>query len=425
MSNYAFATEASNADNRKVEIRRDLDLFFFFSLERGSKMNIKRIGFTLVELLVVIAIIGILVGLLLPAIGAALEAARNAQCLTNLRSLGQGAINHASQKQRFPGYVQRYGFFTGGTDPSDPSGSTQPAHIKIGGYGVALLPYIDSQPVFEIWTDDRIPVINGNNYSERAGAEIATFKCPSNVIVSDALGRGRTSYASNNGMSHLRRGTPIKNFNDSQKRANGIFTAQYVGDGANGHSVARPISLDDIKDGLSQTALIIENAQARSWFRAGFMTSAELQTVTSSGGEIDNASIPSLENSRFATGVVWHYEDADSTTRPALPFNDSDENGTAACDAIQDVHRINGQPSTSIGGLQDESESNLQNCAFDFARPSSFHSSGGANLVFADGSTRLLTSTIDHRVYQAILTPRGTKSDVPFPGFVISDELDE
>ena len=183
--------------------------------------------------------------------------------------------------------------------------------------------------------------------------------------------------------------------------------------------------MDDIKDGLTQTALIIENAQARSWFRAGFMTSAELQTVTSSSDEIDNATIASLENSRFATGVVWHYEDPDPANRPVLEFNDGDTTVTNPCVAIQDVHKINGRLSTSIGGLQDESESNLQNCAFDFARPSSFHSSGGANVVFADGSTRLLTSTIDHRVYQAILTPRGTKSDVPFPGFVISDQLDE
>jgi prepilin-type N-terminal cleavage/methylation domain-containing protein/prepilin-type processing-associated H-X9-DG protein len=57
-------------------------------------MNTNRRGFTLVELLVVIAIIGILVALLLPAIQAAREAARRAQCVSNLKQFGLGMQNY-------------------------------------------------------------------------------------------------------------------------------------------------------------------------------------------------------------------------------------------------------------------------------------------------------------------------------------------
>jgi prepilin-type N-terminal cleavage/methylation domain-containing protein/prepilin-type processing-associated H-X9-DG protein len=61
-----------------------------------------RKGFTLVELLVVIAIIGVLVALLLPAVQAAREAARRAECLSRMKQLALGFINHESAHKTYP-----------------------------------------------------------------------------------------------------------------------------------------------------------------------------------------------------------------------------------------------------------------------------------------------------------------------------------
>ncbi len=68
---------------------------------RLNVFNKKR-GFTLVELLVVIAIIGILIGMLLPAVQMVREAARRTSCLNNIRQLGLACANYESAFQHFP-----------------------------------------------------------------------------------------------------------------------------------------------------------------------------------------------------------------------------------------------------------------------------------------------------------------------------------
>ena len=100
----------------------------------NSPKNSKR-GFTLVELLVVIAIIGILVGLLLPAVQSVREAARRATCQNNIRQLMLASINYDSAHQRYPA----------GTSPSVVQGTGGTAVAS--SFIVQILPFMDQEPL--------------------------------------------------------------------------------------------------------------------------------------------------------------------------------------------------------------------------------------------------------------------------------------
>jgi type II secretory pathway pseudopilin PulG len=112
------------------------------------------------DLLASICLIAIFLGLLIPAINSSKGPARTNQCATNMRNVALAAIEHDSSKGSFPAYIQDFGTYQGqGIDPSDPTNLGVPDHKKIGTWAVAILPWLDGQPTYEHWTQDRYPIL--------------------------------------------------------------------------------------------------------------------------------------------------------------------------------------------------------------------------------------------------------------------------
>ncbi|MBB3209336.1 prepilin-type N-terminal cleavage/methylation domain-containing protein [Rhodopirellula rubra] len=171
-----------------------------------------RRGFTLVELLVVIAIIGVLVGLLLPAVQSAREAARSMQCSNNLKQIGLALHNYASA---YNGAFPNNGYSWPGGYPSDYSPFAK------------VLPFIEQAQLqdlidFDIYMGHPALADLPVGLHEAASTRVAAYECPSDINAAlhglempsgASIQIAGTSYAMNqgsglDGVFHPGNGTP-------------------------------------------------------------------------------------------------------------------------------------------------------------------------------------------------------------------------
>jgi len=197
-------------------------------------------GFTLIELLVVIAIIGVLVGLLLPAVQQAREAARRSSCSSKLKQLQLAVLNYESTNKKLPEQgMSELMYRQNGAD-----NTCRWSFIAL------ILPMMEQQETYDgLQSTSAFPY----TASATTRTEIDGLKCPSDQLASRRPNvnsdKGRTSY-------HINRGDVRMKWDDAKKRGPGCTGVSFWTN-ASKRSL-RPIRLKDVTDGTSKTICLGE-----------------------------------------------------------------------------------------------------------------------------------------------------------------------
>ena len=325
----------------------------------------RRRAFTLIELLVVIAVIGLLVGLLLPAVQAAREGARRLTCQSNLKEIGLALANYDSAHAAYP-------FGVGGTGPPgrEPRWSAQSQ----------LLPFLERSILFnainftcEPWLHD--PEFSAPNLTSLR-TRIDAFLCPSDSDdIEDPEEMAHNNYRACAGTLPYNlsgdTGVPGKT-----SQNNGAFWFQ---------SATQP---SQICDGTSGTAVYAERC-------------------------LGAPSQPDPLADYYLTGATQascQAADPNSTTRLTDPYAWSGSRWGDGNVVFTRYHHLlvpNGN-SCLLGGSKDYG-------TLMISTASSRHP-GGVNLLIADGSVRFVSQTISAHVWQALATIAGGEI-LPGDGF--------
>ncbi|HBJ37681.1 MAG TPA: prepilin-type cleavage/methylation domain-containing protein [Planctomycetaceae bacterium] len=338
-------------------------------------MNIRRRpAFTLVELLVVIAIIGVVVGLLFPAVQAARQAARRMQCSNHLKQNGLAPHNHMDVYRSFPpGYVC---YDESGNRSM--TGGWQHGQNEMGfNWVVMLLPYVEQPALWEncvACAEDFRQNHEGNpaDHCEFLAPRhfgrqqtMASYRCPSAIESREqfsdgsygleALGKGLNYGASLGSTNMLGWENPI-----TKGSFGTFFTTQEkiappVGGDGNRFQHSKGSGSQDIIDGLSNTIAL-----------------SEIHGVPGNGST--STDILGARMSNAMGGISF-------TT--SLASNSRERDVIAACDE--------GLPATNGTNLQCTKDRMTGNV---YAASRSYHP-GGVNTLMCDGSVRFVSNSVN------------------------------
>ena len=349
-------------------------------------MNRKRTAFTLVELLVVIAIIGVLVGLLLPAVQSAREAARRMSCSNNLKQIVLAAHNYESALGKLPpSWVK-----PGAADGSLGDGWSVQAR---------LLPFLeqlslDSAVRYEDGYKAATVSYDGETYKV-SGFRVPTYLCPSDVLDEPRYGSGGLdgpehyplSYGGVAGVWFVY--DPMNPFdNRDDKSGDGMFTA----------SVGRKFS--DCFDGMSNTLAF---AEVKGW--TPYVRDAELpgdlvmpelpEEIEALGGS--QKFVPATGHTEWVDGRV-HQSGVTTTFTPNTKVWFNLPTGER-----YDVDWTNyreGKLPSGVSATTDVAKT------YAAVTSRSYHI-GGVQVALMDGSLHFVTDSVDRETWQAMSTRNG------------------